>query len=196
MFSEINLLNTLLFFAVTAIIPFILVAGTSFAKVSIVLAIIKNAFGSSGIPPLSVLTALAIIISFFIMAPVAEEIADNVKESADLSRISSKDSKYSPSEDNEKNISRLKLLYDAAYPPIHSFLKANTPKDEIDFYSGLTKKSNNKKIEARVLFMAFASSQFLTAIMTGILILLPFLMIDLIVGTTLTALGLTNIPVV
>jgi len=188
------MVENMMFFMLLGVIPFILVAGTSFAKISVVLTIVKNAFGSGGIPPVSVLTSISVIMTFFIMAPVVQEMVENIKEStllqsSDLKNI--QDNKNSI----ETDIVKATAVYNIASPPLKTFLKSNTPKAELEYYGKLAHVSKDGYDNIRILLMAFASSQLVSALLTGILVLIPFILVDLITGVTLTAMGLTGISV-
>jgi len=65
--------------AILALVPFAIIAGTSFAKIAMVLHMLSRALGAPGIPPASVITALAAVVSMFVMAPVASEMTEAVQ---------------------------------------------------------------------------------------------------------------------
>jgi flagellar biosynthesis protein FliP len=83
-------------------------------------------------------------------------------------------------------------IYNAVSPPLIQFLRQNTPEEELQFFRNLDRGKNADASSVRVLTMAFASSELLEALALGVLVLIPFLVLDLIVANTLSALGLVN----
>jgi flagellar biosynthesis protein FliP len=92
-------------------------------------------------------------------------------------------------------IGEARALYDAVSPPMVDFLAANTPDGEVDFFRDLQSDGAAPDPRSvRVLLPAFAISEIIEAFMIGVLLLLPFVVIDLITGNALLALGLQTIP--
>lgn len=185
-------------FIFVALIPLLVVACTSFAKVTVVLTITKNAFGSQGIVPLSVITALSLVITIFIMGPVIDEMMKvDIPTRSNSTSIpgNSVDDQRSTAQSDGGVFKRAIEMAKVFSPPIVDFLKNNTPEDEINFFTKLDKSSNAKVDSIRVLLVAFASNELIEAFVLGFLVLIPFLVIDLIVANTLGALGLVNISV-
>ncbi|MDJ0764134.1 MAG: flagellar type III secretion system pore protein FliP [Myxococcota bacterium] len=174
-------------FGVTAgitLLPFVAIAGTSFIKIALVLAITRSALGSPSVLPTSVLTALAVILSMFVMAPVASQILTALESaSANL-----------PAIQDAFGFAQARALYNAASPPLIDFLRLNTPDAEIDFFSGLANGTAQPNPGLRVLLPAFAVSEVMEAFVIGLLVFVPFLVIDLIVANTLLALGMYMLP--
>jgi type III secretion protein R len=168
--------------ALLALLPFIAIAGTSFAKIAVVLGILRSALGAPGVPPSTVIAALAVVMSMFVMAPVATDIVDGI-EAAGLDA----------SKDDGLGMERARALYSAASPPLLDFLERNTPRGEIDHFAGLAGEPADPP-SLRLLLPAFAVSELAEAFVMGFLILLPFLVIDLIVGNALLSMGLHMTP--
>lgn len=169
-----NLGMTLAFAAV----PIVIIAGTSFLKISIVLALLRSAVGAQDVPPTLVITALAAVLTMFVMAPVAEEMALAVESVSDTS-----DAVNDP-----LGFKRATAYFDAASPSLIRFLKANTSESETEFYMALAGGGADRD-GLRILLPAFATSEIVEAFLMGFLIFLPFLVVDLIVSTTLVSLG-------
>ncbi len=165
--------------AVLAVVPILIITATSFIKISIVLAILRSALGAPGVPPTVVLTALAAVLTLFIMAPVGQEMIDAV-EAADLSAVEGQD---------ELGIRRAKTIFYAAGPPLKDFLRANTPQTEVAFFGDLA-KDNPDPEGFRVLLPAFSTAEIIEAFLMGFLVYIPFFIIDLIVGAVLLAVGM------
>jgi type III secretion protein R len=182
MFSHLGIM------ALAAIAPFALIAGTSFAKIAVVLHLMRSALGAPGVPPASVITALAVVLSLGIMAPVASEMADAAES---VTRTA--DPAAAPGD--PLGIGEARALYDAVSPPMVDFLAANTPDGEVAFFRDLQPDgAASDPRSVRVLLPAFAITEIIEAFMIGFLLLLPFLVIDLITGNALLALGLQTIP--
>ena len=166
--------------ATLALLPFVVIAGTCFAKIAVVLAIARSALGAPGVPPASVLTALAAVMSLFVMAPVTMEIA------AALEALPA-----AAAEADRFGIAPARALYDAAAPPLLDFLERNTPAAEVDFFRSLAPAAAvDGERSLSLLLPAFAVAELVEAFLIGVLVLLPFLAIDLIVSNTLLGLGL------
>lgn len=177
--GESSMLSGLGVTAVVAFLPIIVIAATSFIKISLVLAILRSALGSPGVPPTSVLTALAAVLSLFVMAPVGEEMLGAVESAEELQK-----------KDDPLGIDTARALLTAAGEPLMEFLKLNTPDSEIDFFQDLAGEDQKEEAGFRVLLPAFATGEIVEAFVIGFLIYLPFLVIDLIVSATLLALGM------
>jgi type III secretion protein R len=167
-----------------ALLPVVVIAGTCFAKIAVVLNIARSAFGAPGVPPASVLTALAAVMSLFVMAPVTAEIA------AALERLPPADGSVAAGGDRF-GIAEARALYDTAAPPLIDFLERNTPPSEIDFFRSLSPEpAADSGRSLSLLLPAFAVAELIEAFWMGVLLLLPFLVIDLVVSNTLLGLGL------
>ncbi|MCP4604949.1 MAG: flagellar biosynthetic protein FliP [Proteobacteria bacterium] len=166
--------------AALAFLPFLAIAGTSFIKIALVLSILRSALGAPGVPPTSVLTALAAILSMFIMAPVGAEMADALELTAKGTQVSG----------DTFGFAQTKALYEAASPPLVDFLHHNTPASEIEFFAGMIGANPTPEPGLRILLPAFAVGEIVEAFLIGFLIFVPFLVIDLIVANTLLALGM------
>jgi type III secretion protein R len=163
-----------------AFLPLLVIAGTSFIKISLVLAILRSALGAPGVPPTSVLAALAAVLSMFVMAPVGLEMLHGL-ESSNLTDAAAPD---------PFGFAAARVLYDAASPALIDFLKVNTPTSEIAFFDGLTGDGEVVEPGLRILLPAFASGEVVEAFFIGFLVFIPFLVVDLIVANTLLALGM------
>ncbi len=167
--------------AMIVALPFIVIIGTSFAKIAVVLGITRSALGAPGVPPASVITGLAVVMSIFIMAPVATDIADSMEEYARNS---------TPVEADRWGMNEARSLYDAAAPPLIDFLEMNTPAGEVDFFSDMAGATPGSEPGLRILLPAFATSEIVEAFLIGFLVFIPFLVIDLIVANVLLSMGM------
>jgi type III secretion protein R len=167
-----------------ALAPFVAVMVTSFTKIIVVLSLLRSALGLQQTPPNVVLNGLAIILSFYVMHPVALQVADVVtKSGTPISQIN--------------DINRLVALVDAGKEPIRDFLvKYTTPKERAFFLrtarSSLPedKRTTLTERDFVVLIPAFTVSELTDAFKIGFMIFLPFLVIDMIVSNILMAMGM------
>ncbi|EAV1163358.1 EscR/YscR/HrcR family type III secretion system export apparatus protein [Salmonella enterica subsp. diarizonae] len=164
-----------------SILPFIVVSCTSFLKIAVVFSLLRNALGMQQIPPNMAIYGLALILTFFIMAPVGMSINDNIQKEP----FSISDSSL------YENIDR------AVIKPYLSFLKKNTKAKQIRYFSQIGNKIWPKKYQQRlnenslfVMLPAFGITQLDEAFKIGLLLYLPFVAIDLIVSNILLALGM------
>lgn len=164
-----------------SILPFIVVSCTSFLKIAVVFSLLRNALGIQQIPPNMAIYGLALILTFFIMAPVGMSINDNIQKEP----FSISDSSL------YENIDRTVIK------PCLSFLKKNTKAKQIRYFSQIGNKIWPKKYQQRlnenslfVMLPAFGITQLDEAFKIGLLLYLPFVAIDLIVSNILLALGM------
>jgi type III secretion protein R len=174
-----------------AIAPFALIMLTSFVKISVVLSILRNALGTQQVPPNQVITGLSLILTIFIMSPVAEKMKEQAGTVNETGAIFSEDS--------------VRTLFEAARrgsEPLREFLERNSsPKDRRMFMElARHMAERNRKEPAdinaiterdfRVVIPAFVTSQLTAAFIIGFLIFIPFLVIDMVVSNVLQAMGM------
>jgi type III secretion protein R len=167
-----------------ALAPFVAVMVTSFTKIIVVLSLLRSALGLQQTPPNVVLNGLAIILSFYVMHPVALKIYDAVEKSGQpISQVN--------------DVSKLANLIDLGKEPIREFLlKYTTPKERAFFLrtarSSLEPNQRDRigENDFVVLIPAFTVSELTAAFQIGFLIFLPFLIIDMVVSNILMAMGM------
>lgn len=167
--------------AVLSLAPFFAVMMTSYVKLVVVLSLVRNALGIQQIPPNLVINGLAIILSVFIMAPVATMTFDRL-EREDLSKI---------------NAATIQRVMGDTKEPILGFLQKHTNEREKRFFLDATRKLWTKEAAATVdqnsfliLVPAFTVTELTSAFQIGFLLYLPFIAIDLIVSNILLAMGM------
>ncbi len=168
--------------ATLAMMPFVAIAGTSFIKVALVLAILRSALGSEGIIPAPILIAISAILSLFVMMPVGAEMVTALESVS-----------YEVAGPDPFGLVKARHLYETVSPPLAGFLTANTPAGEIEYFAGLAGTTADPEQGLRVLLPAFTVGEVTEAFVIGFLIFIPFLVIDLIVSNTLVALGIQNL---
>ena len=167
-----------------ALAPFVAVMVTSFTKIIVVLSLLRSALGLQQTPPNVVINGLAIILSFYVMHPVALQVADSLaKSGTTVSQIN--------------DINRLVAVIDTGREPVRDFLfKYTTPKERAFFVrtarAALPADQRDRVGERDfvVLIPAFTVSELTEAFKIGFLIFLPFLVIDMIVSNILMAMGM------
>jgi type III secretion protein R len=183
--------------ALVAIVPLVLLTLTSFVKISVVLSLLRNAIGAPDAPSGLVVTGLSLVLTFFVMAPVA----------LDMSRAATATNTASPSPAPAAN-EPWRALVPAEYQPqvdqverglgpLRAFLdKHAAAKDKATFVE-LAGKLGHQDVhgdELWVLAPAFVTSELRAAFTMAILIFIPFLVIDLVVALGLASLGLATTP--
>ena len=177
---EIALLLTAL-----SVLPAILITVTSFTRIVIVLSFVRRSLTVNELPPNPVIIGLALFLTTFVMAPVAERIYDNA---------------YQPYSAQELTAAE---AGDVAWGELRSFLLANTRESELLLFSEIHAASTDGAEEAaeeetepplRVVVPAFVLSELKTAFQMGFLLFLPFLVIDLVVSSVLLSMGMFMLP--
>jgi len=173
---------------VLALAPFGLIMLTSFVKISVVLSILRNALGTQQVPPNQVITGLALILTIFIMTPVAE------KMYAEAGDISNSDAIFS-----EMSVVEIFEASKRGREPLRQFLLRHAHREDLglflDWARLIAKRNGNnpddiKLDEFRVLIPSFVTSQLAEAFIVGFLLFVPFLVIDLVVANILQAMGM------
>ncbi|MDE1174214.1 MAG: type III secretion system export apparatus subunit SctR [Parvibaculaceae bacterium] len=167
--------------SILGLLPIIVVATTSFIKITVVLSLVRNALGVQQIPPNIALYSLALMISAFIMAPV---LSSGVKTFKANPQAFDSPSSF---------IDTLKQGSD----PLNSFLTRHSASAEREFLVGASKKLWPEDMQKEigtgsffVLVPAFMMTELTEAFKIGFLLYLPFIVIDLIVSNVLLALGM------
>lgn len=174
-------LSLILVLAVAALVPFFAIVATSFVKLSIVLMLVRNSLGVQNIPPNSSINALAIILSGYIMAPVAMETYD---------ALATKHYNYA-------TLEGMKGAYENGKAPLLHFLTSHAAERERIFFMEAARNLWPPKLADRItpdniaiILPAFTVSQLREAFEIGFLLYLPFIAIDLIVSNILLAMGM------
>ena len=171
----------ILILGVLAIMPFMIVMATSFAKLVIVFSLIRNALGIQQIPPNTALNGLALILTIYIMMPVII---------ASYEIIAREDLRL---DDKESVIQ----IFKEASEPYRDFLHKHSDPREREFFMGTAQElwgyehvEKMKDDNLLILMPSFTVSELTTAFEIGFLIYLPFIVIDLIVSNILLAMGM------
>nr|WP_304622088.1 flagellar type III secretion system pore protein FliP [Roseomonas sp. OT10] len=158
--------------------PSLLVMATAFARIVIVLSLLRSAIGAPGVPPNPVLIGLALFLTFFVMQPVFEASWDNGLQPM-----------------IEGRVAELEGLSRSA-EPFRGFMAANVRDSDLALFLDLAKLPAGEPEAApwRALVPAFLVSELKRAFEIGFLLFLPFLVIDLVVASLLMSLGMMMLP--
>ncbi len=168
-------IQVLMFMTALSLLPAALMMMTSFTRIIIVLAILRQALGTQSSPSNQVLIGLALFLSLFVMMPVFDQVYDDAL------------SPYM-----EEQMTAQDALQKAAVP-FRSFMLGQTRDDDLMLFANI---SNSPEFETAddvpfsLLMPAFVTSELKTAFQIGFLILIPFLVIDLVIATLLMSMGM------
>ncbi len=172
-------LQILLLMTFLSLAPSLLIMMTAFPRLLIVFSILRNALGLPSIPPNQVLVGLSLFLTFFIMRPVFTDIYDNA---------------YTPY--TTKKIT-LPQAVDRAEKPLRDFMIRQTYKSDLIFFINLSKApqpNTPDDVPITTVIPAFITSELKTAFIIGFYIYLPFLIIDMVVASTLMSMGMMMLP--
>ena len=171
-------IQTLLFFTALSFLPAVLLMMTGFTRIVIVLSLTRNALGLPSIPPNQVVIGLALFLSLFVMAPTLSKINDQALQ---------------PMLDGKMDFSH---AYDTAQGPLRDFMLNQTRRGELSLFVNASgeKPASRDKVAMSTLIPAFILSELKTAFIIGFVIFIPFLIIDLIVSSTLMSMGMFMLP--
>ncbi|MDT3424528.1 flagellar biosynthetic protein FliP [Paenibacillus forsythiae] len=175
-------ISILLLVTVLSVAPAFLVLMTSFTRIVIVLGFIRTSLGTQQMPPNQVLVGLALFLTLFIMSPTLS----TVNQTALQPYI-------------KGQITQTEALNKAADPMKEFMFKYTHEKDLLLFmkyngYTGNNKPATYSDIPLTVLVPSFAMSELKTAFQMGFMIFIPFLIIDMVVASTLMAMGMMMLP--
>lgn len=168
-------LQVLIIMGLLTVLPGILLMMTSFTRIIIVLALLRQALGLQQTPPNQVLIGLALFLSFFVMAPTL----NNMNATAIQP--------YS-----EGRINATQMIANSGQA-LHGFMIKQTRTKDVTMFAQMAKSgpyAKSEDVPFSVLLPAFVTSELKTAFQIGFLIFLPFIVIDLVVATVLMALGM------
>ncbi|KOS69455.1 flagellar biosynthesis protein flip [Lysinibacillus contaminans] len=169
----------MLLLTVLSLAPSILILMTSFARIVIVLSFVRTALATQQMPPNQVIVGLALFLTFFIMAPTFQEVNKEALQPLFAEEIG------------------LEEAYDRASEPFKEFMSKHTRQKDLDLflkYNQAEKPASVEEIPLTMLVPAFALSEIKTAFQIGFMIFIPFLVIDMIVASTLMSMGMMMLP--
>lgn len=171
-------ITIILLLTVLSVAPAILIMMTSFTRVVIVLGLTRNALGVPGVPPNQVLVGLALFISLFIMMPTFTAMNDQGIQPYLRGEISQD------------------VAFERTSQPLKQFMLKQTREDELALFVNASGNTPDKpeNVSLATLIPAFVLSELKTAFIIGFVIFIPFLVIDIIVSSSLMAMGMMMLP--
>lgn len=168
-------LQLLLVMGLLTILPSLILMMTSFTRILVVLAILRQAMGLQQSPPNQVLIGLSLFLSLFVMAPTLERVNDMAI------------APYSQGQINAEQAIEL------AGDQFHAFMIKQTRKTDLAMFTDIAKApryASSAQVPFSILLPAFVTSELKTAFQIGFMLFLPFLVIDLVVSSVLMSLGM------
>ncbi len=168
-------IQALIFMTVLVFLPAMLLMMTAFTRIIIVLSLLKQALGSTQMPPSQVIVGLSLFLTFFVMAPVFQKLNTEVLQ---------------PLTQNQINITQAMSRADG---PLRTFMLSQTRPDDLALF---VKLSGHPQLQApadtpmTLLIPAFVTSELKTGFQIGFLIFIPFVIIDLVVAAVLMSMGM------
>lgn len=163
-----------------ALIPTLLIMLTGFTRIVIVLSMVRNAIGLQNMPPNMVIIGMALFLTYFVMSPAIEQINDTALQ---------------PYINNEIEYDE---FAETAMEPLRDFMLKQTYVSDLDFFIDLSGTGELENVERdvpnSVLIPAFVTSELKHALAIGFFIYIPFIVIDMVVASTLMAMGMMMLP--
>ncbi|WP_322806366.1 flagellar type III secretion system pore protein FliP [Thermanaerothrix sp.] len=169
----------LVLLTVLSLAPSILVLATSFTRIVIVLSMLRNAIGTPTIPPNQVVIGLSLVLTFFIMNPVYNQIDQQAIQP------------YLKQEIDQKT------AFQRGMEPLREFMFKQTREKDLQLFleiNGSPQPNSLDEIPTAVLLPAFVISELRTAFTMGFVLYIPFLVIDMVVSSILLSMGMMMLP--
>ena len=168
----------LLIITILALAPSILIMLTSFTRIIIVLHFVRSAIGTQTAPPNQILIGLALFLTFFIMWPTFTQINENAITPLDNGEITQEEA------------------LDRAVEPIRNFMYGQTQEKDLKLFCEIsdTTYEDYDDIPFVVLVPSFILSELRTAFIIGVVIYIPFIVIDMVVSSVLMSMGMMMLP--
>ena len=177
--ESLNGFEILFILTILTLAPSILIMLTSFTRLIIVLSFTRNALGTQQMPPNQVLIGLAIFLTFFVMAPIGSQINENAIQPYLSGQMA-----------QEQAI-------DEAMKPVRTFMFKQTREKDLALFVNLSTMESPETLDDipnNVLIPSFIISELKTAFQIGFLIYIPFIVVDMVVASTLMSMGMMMLP--
>jgi len=172
-------LRIMLVLTVIALLPMIVIMMTSFTRIIIVLHFTRSALGTQTAPPNQILIGLALILTFFIMEPTIVNVYTNAVQPFEEGQITQEEA------------------LDKGTASFREFMYPQTQVKDVELFMSIAGKSWDGKLESiptSVLIPSFMISELRTAFWIGFLIYIPFIVVDMVVASTLMSMGMMMLP--
>ncbi len=177
--NRLTAVQIMVLLTVLSLAPALLMLLTSFTRIVIVLSFVRSALGAQQLPPNQVLLGLALFLTFFVMSPVWDRINGQAVQPY-LSGAIKED-----------------VAMERGMAPLRSFMLKQTREKDIELFAstaGIESLPSPEKVPDQVLIPAFIISELKTGFQMGFLVFIPFLVIDLVVSSTLMSMGMMMLP--
>jgi flagellar biosynthesis protein FliP len=174
-----NAVQLLILVGAVTLVPALLFCVTGFTRILVVLGFIRTGLGTPTAPPNQVLVGIALFLTIFVMAPTFTKIKTDAIDPL-----------------TQNKITQAQAL-DRGQKPLREFMFRQTRTKDLALFVNLAKLKRPKTradVPTYVLIPAFIISELKTAFQIGFLIFLPFLVIDLVVSSTLMSMGMMMLP--
>lgn len=174
-----SILQMLALLTVISLAPSILIMLTSFTRIIIVLHFTRAALNTQTVPPNQVLVGLALFLTFFIMAPTFNSVYQNAVRPLAAGEITSEEA------------------FEVGMAPIREFMLGQTREKDLKMFleiAGTQDVQTQDDIPTSVLIPSFITSELRTAFIIGFVIYIPFIVIDMVVASTLMSMGMMMLP--
>lgn len=172
-------LQILLVLTVLSIAPSILIMVTSFTRILIVLHFVRSALATQTTPPNQILIGLALFLTFFIMSPVFTEVNNVAVKPLSKGEITQE------------------VAFEKGIEPIRTFMFEQTNEKDLKLFLNIAEiyeVNDLVDIPTTVLIPAFIISELKIAFIIGFIIYIPFIVIDMVVASTLMSMGMMMLP--
>ena len=178
--GEVNgALRIFLILTLISLAPTIIIMMTSFTRIIIVLHFTRAALNTQTAPPNQILIGLALILTFFIMQPTVERINTEAIKPLEAGEITQEEA------------------FEAGIRPLREFMYPQTQLKDVQLFveiAGVDWDGKNETIPLSVLLPSFMLSELRMAFWIGFLIYIPFIVIDMVVASTLMSMGMMMLP--
>jgi len=174
-----GIVKVLLIMTSFTFLPGLLMVMTSFTRIIIVLSFVRKAISSQQMPPNQILIGLAILITFFVMAPVFSQINEEAIQPFMQEEIDQGEA------------------FERGIGPLKTFMAKQTREKDIALFYNIAEMERPDKLDdvpAHILLPAFVVSELKTAFQMGFVVYLPFIVIDMVVASVLTSMGMFMLP--
>jgi flagellar biosynthesis protein FliP len=174
-----TVVQILIMLTVLSVAPAILLMTTAFIRIVIVLSFIRHAMGTQQMPPNQVIVGLALFLTFFIMAPVWNQVNEKAIQPFIADKITQAEA------------------FKSAVVPVREFMFSQTREEDLGLFmeiSGQDEPESPEDIPTMTLIPSFMLSELQRAFQIGFMIFIPFLVIDMVVASVLMSMGMMMLP--
>ncbi len=175
----VNSVKLLVLLSLLSLVPAFILMMTSFTRIIIVLSLLRSALGINQTPPNQVLIGLALFLTFFIMSPVYEQVNEQAVQPYLANELAQEEA------------------WERATAPVREFMFNQTREKDLQLFVDISDTptlESEEDVPLSVLMPSFVISELKTAFQMGFLIYVPFLVIDMVVASTLMSMGMFMLP--